>query len=94
MHIVKLTTDNIARAGTMIMTDFSYAKSGDVNAKPTIKKNGDEDYYGSTAYWMVELKKALGGNSVLDMRNIVSHAVIAVDRESSTHINLDGVGRE
>lgn len=50
MHIVKLTTDNIARVEAMIMTDSSYAKSGDVSVKPTIKKNDDKDYSGSIAY--------------------------------------------
>lgn len=56
MQIVKLTTDNIARVEAMIMTDSSYAKSGDINACPTYKNNGIEDYSGSTAYWMTELK--------------------------------------
>ncbi|MEG1313828.1 MAG: hypothetical protein RSD40_05890 [Bacilli bacterium] len=62
MQIVKLTTDNIARVEAMIMTNFGYAKSGDVNARPTFKKNGDEDSSGSTAYWMNELKNALISN--------------------------------
>lgn len=94
MQIVKLTTDNVARVEAMIMTDSGYAKSGDVSACPTYKKNGEEDYSGSTAYWMTRLRQELEGKSANDLRNIISHAVIAVDKENSTHINSDGVGRE
>lgn len=93
LQIVKLTTDNIARVEAMIMTDSGYAKSGDINAGPTYKKNGEEDYSGSTAYWMTKLKCALENNCNEDLRNIINHAVIAVDKENSTHINSDGVGR-
>ena len=94
IQIAKLTTDNIARVEAMIMTDSGYAKSGDVNACPTYKKNGEEDYSGSTAYWMTELKKALESRDTSNLKNIINHAVIAVDKENSTHINSDGVGRE
>ena len=94
IQIVKLTTDNIARVEAMIMTDSGYAKSGDKNAMPTYKKNGEEDYSGSTAYWMTRLKDALTNNENDELRNIINHAVIAVDKENSTHINSDGVGRE
>lgn len=96
MQIVKLTTDNIARVEAMIMTDSGYAKSGDINAMPTYKKSGEEDYSGSTAYWMTSLKKALAteNKNEEELRNIVSHAVVAVDKENSTHINSDGVGRK
>ena len=94
MQIVKLTTDNIARVEAMIMTDSGYAKSGDINACPTFKKNGIEYYSGSTAYWMTELKKALESENKSNLRNIINHAVIAVDKENSTHINSDGVGRK
>ena len=94
MQIVKLSTDNIARIEAMIMTDSGYAKSGDINAGPIYKKNGEEEYSGSTAYWMNKLKYSLENNSNEDLRNIISHAVIAVDKENSTHINSDGVGRK
>lgn len=94
MQIVKLTTDNIARVEAMIMTDSGYAKSGDINACPTYKKNGEEDYSGSTAYWMTKLKQAIETGETAELKNIINHAVIAVDKENSTHINSDGVGRE
>ena len=42
-----------------MMTDSGYAKSGNKNAMPTYKKNGEEDYSGSTAYWIARLKDAL-----------------------------------
>ncbi|MGM9858724.1 MAG: hypothetical protein ACI311_05725 [Bacilli bacterium] len=94
LQIVKLTTDNIARVEAMIMTDSGYAKSGDINAGPTYKKNGEEKYSGSTAYWMTKLKYALENNCDDDLRTIISHAVNAIDKENSTHINSDGVGRK
>ena len=94
MKIVKLTTDNIARVEAMIMTDSGYAKSGDVNAGPTRKKNGREDYPGSTAYWMTQLKNEIESADDSRLKEIINHAVSAVDKENSTHINSDGVGRE
>lgn len=94
MQIVKLTTDNVAKVEAMIMTDSGYAKSGDVNAGPTYKKNGNEDYPGSTAYWMTQLKNEIEVADDSRLKVIISHAVAAVDKENSTHINSDGVGRE
>ena len=70
MKSVKLTTDNIARVEAMIMTDSGYAKSGDINASPTYKKNGEEEYSGSTAYWMTKLKYALENNCNDDLRKL------------------------
>lgn len=43
---------------------------------------------------MNQLKNALERNIITDLRSIINHAVIAVDKENSTHINSDGVGRE
>ena len=94
IEIVKLTTDNIAKIEAMIMTDSGYSKSGDINACPTFKRNGKMDYFGSTAYWMTKLKYAIEQKEKSELRNIINHAVIAVDKENSTHINSDGVGRE
>ena len=76
------------------MTDSGYAKSGDVNVGPTYKKNDGEECSGSTAYWMTKLKYALENNCNEDLRNIISHVVIAVDKENCTHINSDGVERK
>ena len=92
--IVKLITDNIAKIESMIMTDSGHSKSGDVNAYPTFKRNGKMDYFGSSAYWMTKLKFAIEQKEKSELRNIIKHAVIAVDKENSTHINSDGVGRE
>lgn len=93
IQIVKLTTDNVARVEAMIMTDSGYAKSSDINSGPTYNRNGEEDYPGSTAYWMTKLRYELENKHSDNLRDIISHAVISVDIENSTHINSDGVGR-
>lgn len=93
IQIVKLTTDNVARVEAMIMTDSGYAKSSDINFGPTYNRNGEEDYPGSTAYWMTKLRYELENKHSDNLRDIISHAVISVDIENSTHINSDGVGR-
>ena len=100
--IAQLTIDNVARAEAMFQTDSSYKKAGDKNAKPISysRKQTDEfKYGGSTAYWMNQLKDVLIHNKPTSRDNylfeeIIKYAVNAVDRENSTHLNSDGVGRE
>ena len=89
-QLVKLSQDNVARIEAMISNDSGYLKGRDKNNKPSKKSNG------STAFWMCELKKVLLGDdsSEYQYRTIVAEAVCAVDRENTTHLNADGVGRE
>ena len=88
--LVSLTPDNVARIEAMISNDSNYLKGQDKDNKPSDKSNG------STAFWMNELKKVLLENkkSQYSYRTILSEAVCAVDRENSTHLNADGVGRK
>jgi len=96
-ELVELSSENVAIVEAMIQNDSAYLKSSDINAGPKYKKTtGEESFGGSTAYWMVRLKEALTGGKVItdgEYENIVNHAVAAVDRENSTHLNSDGVGR-
>ena len=102
ISIAQLTIDNVARTEAMFQTDSSYKKTVDKNAKPIKypKKQTDEfKYGGSTAYWMNQLKDVLIDNQPVSRDNytfgeIIKYAVNAVDRENSTHLNSDGVGRE
>ena len=52
-------------------------------------------YGGSSAYWMTKLKNVLIDNVDVNCTYeiIISGAVIAVDRENSTHLNADNCGR-
>ena len=90
-ELVLLSPDNVAIVEAMIQNDSAYLKSSDKKAGPKGK------YEGSTAYWMVQLKRAIVDNSstsVDEYKEILSGAIAAVDRENSTHLNADGVGRE
>ncbi len=54
------------------------------------------EYGGSTAYWMEKLKRYLleGVNdNEYSYEEIIYYAISAIDRENSTHLNADGVGR-
>lgn len=90
-ELVLLSSDNVALVEAMIQNDSAYLRTSDKSAVPTTK------YGGSTAYWMTRLKAVLlGGEYANDnqYRHILLGAIEAVDRENSTHLNADGVGRE
>ncbi len=89
--LVSLSQNNVAIVEAMIQNDSAYLKTSDKLAAP------DGKFGGSTAYWMTRLKEVLvGGAQISDneYRIILSGAIEAVDRENSTHLNSDGVGRE
>ncbi len=88
--LVRLTRDNVARVEAMIRNDSDYLKTTDIHAGPQKK------YYGSSAYWMTQLKYELLGveKSEYSYTTIIHEAVNAVDRENSTHLSSDGKGRE
>lgn len=94
-YLVELTRENVALVEAMIRNDSAYIKSTDVYAKPIYKKNGTLQYAGSSVFWMSELKKFLIDNipTDYDYSSIIKGAVESVDRENSTHLNSDGVGR-
>lgn len=90
LRVVSLTPNNIALVEAFITYDSDYSRSGDKNAAP------DNNFHGSTAFWMNELRKHLTSTKEhcsYIYQEVVSNAVSAVDRENSTHINADGVGR-
>ena len=90
-ELVELTVKNVAIVEAMLRNDSAALKAFDKNAAP----NGQ--YKGSTAYWMIQLKNALQDNSSIqdeEYKKIITEAIAAVDRENSTHLNADGIGRE
>lgn len=95
-ELVQLTPRNVALVEAIIRNDSAYIKTSDVTAKPTTKRDGSISYFGSTAFWMKELQKVLidGVKSEYEFGAIIQGAVEAVDRENSTHLNADGVGRK
>lgn len=84
-----LSLRNAALVEAMIQNDSAYLKSTDEKQGPTYK------YSGSTAYWMTKLKQILIDEQSVDVsfEDVIKNAVIAVDRDNSTHLNADGVGR-
>lgn len=85
VEIAELTSQNVHIAEAMIMQDSRYFKSADVN-------NAE-----STAYWMNELKGILCDNmEVTDeyYKTVITKAVEAVDKDNTTHLNADKVGRK
>jgi len=71
-------------------------KSSDKSAEPKYNRKGIIAYDGSTAYLMTKLKAVLvDGKLVSDeeYKAIIEGTIAAVDRENSTHLNADKVGR-
>jgi len=89
--LVALSPDNVAIVEAMIQNDSAYLKSSDIKAEPRGL------YGGSTAYWMIRLKHILLGDYYAtdeEYEEVLRGAIAAVDRDNSTHLNADGVGRE
>ena len=89
-ELVELSLKNVAKVEAMIQNDSAYLKSSNKDACERGK------YKGSTAYWMVQLKQILFGveSVVGEYAGVLSNAIQAVDRDNSTHLNADGVGRD
>lgn len=86
-NLVILSQDNVARVEAMIKTDSSYTRSSNL------------DYANSSACLFDKLKKEISkaDNSKKLKENsyqTIYDVVCAVDRENSTHINADHVGRK
>lgn len=86
IELVKITKKNVAIAESIFRNDSSYFKATNKDAKPKGK------YGGSSAYWINELKKCNSGGE--EYEKIIKEIVYALDRENSTHLNSDGVGRD
>ncbi len=85
VEIAELTSRNVHIAEAMIMQDSRYSKSAYVNNME------------STAHWMNKLKGILCDNKeVTDeyYKTVIIKAVEAVDKDNTTHLNADKVGRK
>lgn len=97
--IVKITVANISKVEAMIKNDSAYLKSSDKFAEPIISSKGNIKYSGSSAYWITQLKdiliykkKEYENNHTYE--ECIRESIYAIDRENSTHLNADGVGRK
>lgn len=79
--LVQLDEDNIAIAGAMIRDNPSYRKSFNSNIE------------GTTAYCIHRLIDDIRSSGSMLTESIVYNAVVAVDKDNSTHLNADGCGR-
>ncbi len=89
--LVVLSRENVAKVEFMIRIDSSYRKSCDRKAVPR------GNYRGSSAYWFSQLSDILDGTerstNGYDRNRIINEIVGAIDRENSTRLTTDGVGR-
>ncbi len=104
--IVELTTENVSKAMAIIQLDANYAKANDPENIPSQDSEGgkEEENFnlgGSSAFWFSRLREKLISSVESDYKGpeyseeiIVRNCVNAVDRENSTHLNADGVGRK
>lgn len=91
IELVALTQDNVAKVEAMIQNDAAYLNAVSKSSKPN--KNGEG---GSTAFWMCELRNYINSDhkDINRYKKIIFNAVCAVDRDNSTHLNADNVGRD
>lgn len=85
--LVVLSEENVAKVEAMIKTDSSYTRGSDIN------------YPDSSAYLFNKLKSEIyntdNSKKLKEKSNKTIYEVVcAVDRENSTHINADRVGRQ
>lgn len=83
-ELVELSQDNVVLVESFLLNDSAFMRGTD-------KKNRK-----STAYCMACLKEALTGKAVdeSEYRECLINAISAVDRDNSTHLNADKVGKE
>lgn len=90
--LVVLSFENVCKVEAMIKNDSKYGKASDENAG----RRGS--YLGSTAYWFNQMKPLLNDFSIPSddekWKEVVKEVVCSIDRENSTHLNADGVGRD
>ena len=84
--LVELTRRNVGCIEAMIATDSAYRLSGSKQAGPVTNRRGKIIYPGSSAYWITRMSEEF-------TRENIRQAVETVDRENSTHLNADLVGR-
>lgn len=84
--LVELTQDNVAKVEAMLLSNASYRKANNKEAKPS------KSYKGSSAYWIDKFNKLNKQSSEIEYKTVVLNIVSAIDRENRTHLNADGVG--
>ena len=108
-ELVELTLDNVGKVEAMIAHDSAYLRASDPEAGPSgeKKKDGTLKYTGSTPFWMLLLKKVIDDSKGsaettygadpagigFTFKEIIAGAIVAVDRDNSTHLQGDGIGR-
>ena len=83
-EFVKLTPKNVAKVEAMIRTDSKYSKAA-------LKDNQE-----ASPFWILEMKKYLEDNNYkgkLSFEKVVENVVRYIDKENTTHLNADTVGR-
>lgn len=92
MTLIVLSFENACKVEAMIKNDSKYGRASDENAG----RKGS--YPGSTAYWFNQMKLLLEDSSISSdderWKEVVEKVVCSIDRENSTHLNADGVGRD
>lgn len=92
MTLIVLSFENACKVEAMIKNDSKYGRASDENAG----RKGS--YPGFTAYWFNQMKLLLDDLSIPSddekWKEVVKEVVCSIDRENSTHLNADGVGRD
>lgn len=97
--IVEISPENVAKVEAMIKNDSAYLRASDKLAGPEMSNKRNIKYHGSSAYWIMQLKDILiigkrNSNDNYTYERCIKEVINAIDRENSTHLNADGVGRE
>lgn len=93
LKLVKLNHRNVALVEAIIRNDSKYINSSNIHANINVTK------YGSLGYWLTQLKEILIFKIKLssdgyDYKHVLEQSINAIDRENSTHLNGDKIGRE
>ena len=99
VKIVKLTSDNVSRVEAMIATNSDYKQTEIGDDAITYRSDGKVKYIGSSRFWILQLKEILDTNLKISSKGfsyeeIITNIIIAIDNETSTHLNSDKMGRK
>ena len=97
-----IRNDSAYIRSNQVTASIQYKRGKGHSTKLTWKERVAEDapnikYGGSTAFWMSKLKNYLLFNTsdpLYAYEDVVYYTISAIDRENSTHLNADGIGRE
>lgn len=97
-----IRNDSAYIRSNQVTASIQYKRGSEHSTKSTWKERVAEEaqnikYGGSTAFWMMKLKNYLLFNRsdpLYTYEDVMYYTISAIDRENSTHLNADGVGRE